>query len=363
MNRPRELCPGILDLTVAGPAVRARGTCKSRARIMYEVSRAVSVGVTLVAVLTISSASADMVDLASGTVNSAPFGTQTGFFSNTRAVDVTVLGNEDIEISSMTLGLVNIGGPAVVYARIWDNAGTIVVSADVVPAPAPPVQRDVVVPITATLNAGSTYRLGFSVIEPCCNTGTWIVDPAPTGAGGFGYTTTIDTCSIRVDAAYDSPGDGGGLGPIRPTDPSIHMPLISVELANPLCTPTLNDTDGDGIADSADNCPLIPNANFCRPPGYACPAPFCDDQEDGDGDLFGNACDADFVDPPNLVTGADFTALLANATRDPVTQQLPPLDLAIDLDCNGKINLGDREIFKRMYFQAPGNVWISPNYP
>ncbi|MGX9727739.1 MAG: FG-GAP repeat protein [Candidatus Electronema sp. VV] len=45
---------------------------------------------------------------------------------------------------------------------------------------------------------------------------------------------------------------------------------------------TVTDTDGDGIADATDNCPLIANA----------------DQQDTDGDGIGDVCDAAAVDTP-----------------------------------------------------------------
>jgi len=44
----------------------------------------------------------------------------------------------------------------------------------------------------------------------------------------------------------------------------------------PVPNPTLPDSDGDGWADTLDNCPFVPN------PG----------QENGDGDTYGDACDA-----------------------------------------------------------------------
>lgn len=50
----------------------------------------------------------------------------------------------------------------------------------------------------------------------------------------------------------------------------------------------LSDTDGDGIADDSDNCPVIANS----------------DQADLDGDGIGNVCDSD-RDGDTIVDGSD----------------------------------------------------------
>ena len=48
---------------------------------------------------------------------------------------------------------------------------------------------------------------------------------------------------------------------------------------DPNCNPG-QDSDGDGVSDAADNCPLVPNA----------------DQADSDGDGIGDACDDPTID-------------------------------------------------------------------
>lgn len=48
---------------------------------------------------------------------------------------------------------------------------------------------------------------------------------------------------------------------------------------DPNCNPG-HDSDGDGVSDAADNCPLVPNA----------------DQADADGDGIGDACDEPTID-------------------------------------------------------------------
>jgi hypothetical protein len=53
--------------------------------------------------------------------------------------------------------------------------------------------------------------------------------------------------------------------------------------------PQVVDTDGDGVADSSDNCPLVANA----------------DQADADSDRLGNACDSNSYAPTLLTAAAD----------------------------------------------------------
>ena len=85
-----------------------------------------------------------------------------------------------------------------------------------------------------------------------------------------------------------------------------------------------NDSDNDGVPSFADNCLLDQNG----PSGGACA-----NQEDGDNDGFGNACDSDFNN--NGATElADLGAMLAAATSGST-------DPNFDLNCNGAAELSD----------------------
>ena len=63
-------------------------------------------------------------------------------------------------------------------------------------------------------------------------------------------------------------------------------------------TPSVSDTDDDGIADDIDNCPTVTNA----------------DQQDTDGDGVGNACDPD-IDGDGIANAADNCPLDRNADQ------------------------------------------------
>jgi Thrombospondin type 3 repeat len=67
---------------------------------------------------------------------------------------------------------------------------------------------------------------------------------------------------------------------------------------SPTCAPLAHDTDGDGVIDVEDSCPLVANAQ----------------QVDTDADGLGNVCDTD-DDNDGRLDGADNCPLAANATQ------------------------------------------------
>ena len=90
---------------------------------------------------------------------------------------------------------------------------------------------------------------------------TWMLVGLLVGVGACGSESSPggDPGGGNPDA-----GGGGGCGSdLGPQHPDTGTPPA--------------DADGDGIPDSADNCPQVPNA----------------DQADGDGDHLGDECDAD----------------------------------------------------------------------
>ncbi|MEO0424062.1 MAG: hypothetical protein AAF184_17120 [Pseudomonadota bacterium] len=97
------------------------------------------------------------------------------------------------------------------------------------------------------------------------------------------------------------------------------------------------DSDGDGLVDTDDNCTLMANA----------------DQRDTDGDGFGNVCDGDF-DQDCRVTVPDVrSALAARGTPDPDR----------DLDGNGVVTFADVLAVVGMLRDAPGPSGVPNGCP
>lgn len=88
------------------------------------------------------------------------------------------------------------------------------------------------------------------------------------------------------------------------------------------------DTDGDGVADDADNCTGVANAG----------------QQDSNGDGFGNACDADLNNDcgVNLADLILFKNVFATAAAD------------ADFNSDGTVNLADLVAFKALFASPPG---------
>lgn len=103
------------------------------------------------------------------------------------------------------------------------------------------------------------------------------------------------------------------------------------------CRAGVNDFDGDGVVDAADNC-------ITRDNGPLQPDAGGNVQVDADGDGFGNVCDPDF-NGDCIVAQSDLEALLAGfLSTDPV----------LDLDGDGVVNLRDLAMLLRQGGLPPG---------
>lgn len=114
------------------------------------------------------------------------------------------------------------------------------------------------------------------------------------------------TLSIAYENA--SPILGSTDGPVGPSDPPFNVytgPVTDVEIrVGEACPAVEGDADGDGVLDSADNCPDVPNGpDQVGIPGVG-------NQTDSDGDGLGDACDPDddddtFSDVAEQTLGSD----------------------------------------------------------
>jgi hypothetical protein len=119
--------------------------------------------------------------------------------------------------------------------------------------------------------------------------------------GPFTTRTATNTCEILVQATIEPDADADRLGD---------------ETQDP-------DDDNDGVPDTADNCPLTPNA----------------DQSNVDGDALGDACDL-IDDRPPQPTAELGRVLVAQAVRGTVTIALPPGRTFIPLEQVREIPVG-----------------------
>jgi uncharacterized repeat protein (TIGR01451 family) len=95
-----------------------------------------------------------------------------------------------------------------------------------------------------------------------------------------------------------------------------------------------SDSDGDGVCNEDDNCTLLSNP----------------DQQDTDGDNFGNRCDAD-LDNSGLVNSLDLGLFKSRYLSN---------DADADFNSDGIVNSLDLGIFKQLYMQPPGPSGLAP---
>ncbi|HEY8154167.1 MAG TPA: hypothetical protein VII72_08580 [Myxococcota bacterium] len=96
----------------------------------------------------------------------------------------------------------------------------------------------------------------------------------------------------------------------------------------------LEDGDGDGVANTLDDCLLVANSS----------------QDDTDSDGYGNRCDADYDDNGAVNSGdyATFLAAAYTAIGDPA------YDPEVDTDSDGTVGPLDFSLFKGLYLRPPG---------
>src|SRR4051812_27301023 len=87
----------------------------------------------------------------------------------------------------------------------------------------------------------------------------------------------LPSCLAVADGgAIDTSTAGDYVFAVRAEDNGLNVRIASVNFSVVKGSSGINDQDGDGVPDSSDNCPTVPNA----------------DQADSDGDGIGDACDS-----------------------------------------------------------------------
>ena len=126
-------------------------------------------------------------------------------FNETRAVDVQVLSPGGVRVAAMTLRRFNVGsGTGTLGARIYTSTGSLQASADT--AVGAGFDQTVTIPVSATLTAGSIYRVGFHLVTNPPGGGSGdLTDPPPTGFGVTPYTEP--TGSLQVLSAWQIASD------------------------------------------------------------------------------------------------------------------------------------------------------------
>ncbi len=138
---------------------------------------------------------------------------------------------------------------------------------------------------------------------------------------GWTFLGVTDTEGFNTFEFRETNGTGEQVLTIRADDVTIGVSAVP-------------DVDGDGIADTIDNCTEAPNA----------------DQRDTDGDGYGNICDPDFDN--NLIVNASDLAF--------VKTKFFTNDADADLNGDNVVNAADLAILKAFFFKSPGPSGIEP---
>ncbi len=197
-------------------------------------------------------------------------------------------------------------------------------------------------------------------------------DPA-TGLGISPSTLTFTSCNTEQSVTYTGANTTAvavthsvtAVGTIPLASPNSNRNLSEQDARLTVVVAAAPDTDGDGIADGADNCPNVANADQAdtdgngigdacdaAPPapdgdldGVAdavdnCPAVANASQDDLDGDGVGDACDPD-TDGDGVLNGADNCPVDVNADQADLDDDGLGDACDPDLDGDGVLNAVD----------------------
>lgn len=130
--------------------------------------------------------------------------------------------------------------------------------------------------------------------------------------GSLGALASGAVAQVTIEATVGAAGFGAFTNRV-----AVSTTAIDLNLANDRVTRvSLEDSDGDGVADGVDNCPSVSNPVQENSDGDShgdacdnCPVNNNEDQADGDADGVGNVCDNCVSDPNPLQLDPDFDGL------------------------------------------------------
>jgi hypothetical protein len=218
--------------------------------------------------------------------------------------------------------------------------------------PAPSPTRSLGTTDADILQDGDNLRLAFSGRNAI---GLSIVSRELLRAGDLTLTAggTTATLAPSIQRTLSDGANVYFLGVIGPTTAFTSATLTTVGGGfffynlDDVISATSPDTDGDGIANSADNCTLVANN------GQPQTGP---SQHDADGDGYGNLCDAD-LNNTGLVTSGDFGLLRSVLNLSAASS---PLAAAADLNGSGTVTTADFAILRAGLNLPPGPSGLVP---
>jgi uncharacterized protein YegL len=207
-------------------------------------------------------------------------------------------------------------GVATVYVEYRDGAGNV-----------SPTVYDASVRVVSPTEIGSVK--GTVYLEGEGAQAGVVVQVVGKSGAAPAFTRLTGQYRMLLDpGTYDLMISWPGYEPVVMKEVSVKLGQVTTLRTVTLMAIDAPDADGDGVADDADNCTLVPNA----------------DQRDTNGDGFGNVCDGDMDDncATNFLDLAHFKSVFFTADPD------------ADIDGDGTVGFDDLGAFKALMMRAPG---------